>query len=222
MRLTNRKAAQFIIKKLDDVIPTVQEVLDKATTEARSFFERRGLEIDLSLFPNLVRFEAKCLFETPKYKSIGYQFAVLSNNGLFLIYQCEGCTYKIRVRKADEDGELPTHNLSRTLKEFCKQPNPFPQFLPGMEPENMEQFVSPNLLKLFVVWDVNKNFVLTTVYLACPNGEFGDVHFADEIPHAATTLITDGYFDDEPDELEDIDILPLEMTGTDEETDDDE
>jgi hypothetical protein len=218
MKQTNTEAAQVVLKRLAHITPTIHEVLDKATTAARLFFEKRGAEVDSCLFPDLVRYEAKCLFDSPKYKHIGYQFAVLSRNGLFLIYQHELCAYRIRFRKADEDGELPVGNLSRTLKEFCKQKDPFP--LLGLSIKEMEQFESPELIKLFVVWDVDHNYVLTEVSLGCPNGEFGDMHFADEIPHAATMIIADEAFDDEAEELDDIDVEPLEKTGTDENEDD--
>jgi hypothetical protein len=214
MKTTNSQAAQFILRKLGHIPSTIHEVLDKASTEARFYFESRKLDIDPYLFPSIVRFEAKCLLDNPLYKSIGYQFVVLSNNGLLLIYQHEGCTYRIRVRKADEDGEMPIQNQSKILKEFCKQPNPFPQFLPGMQPEEMGQFLSPSLLNLFVVWDVDHNYILTSVSLACPDGSSGNVHFADEIPHAATTIFTESSFDDEAEELEDIVILPFRRTGT--------
>ncbi len=217
MKQTNTEAAQIVLRRLGHITPTIQEVLDKAITAARSFFEKRDAEVDTFLFPDLVRYEAKCLFEDPKYKAIGYQFVVLSRNGLFLIYQYDGCTYRIRVRKADEDGEFPVNNLSRTLREFCKQPDPFP--LLGLSIEEMEQFVSPELIKLFVVWDVDSNYVLTEVSLGCPNGEFGDMHFADKIPHAATTIVADRSFDDEAEELEEIDVEPLEKTGTGEDDD---
>ncbi len=63
-----------------------------------------------------MRFEAKLLLDNPKYKAIGYEFVTLNRNGLLVIYQYLGCTYRIRIRKADEEGELPLNNLSRTLK----------------------------------------------------------------------------------------------------------
>jgi hypothetical protein len=219
MKQTNTEAAQVVLKRLAHITPTIHEVLDKATTSARLFFEKRDEEVDSCLFPDLVRYEAKCLFDSPKYKHIGYQFAALSRNGLFLIYQHEGCAYRIRFRKADEDGELPTNNLSRALKEFCKQKDPFP--LLGMSIEEMERFASPELIKLFVVWDVDSNYVLTDVSLGCPNGEFGDMHFADEIPHSVTTIIAEPEFDDEAEEF-DFNLNSLEQTGTDADSDNNE
>ena len=114
--------------------------------------------IDSFLFPNLVRYEAKLLFETPKYKAAGYHFSSLSNNGLLLVYEHEQTIYRIRVRKADEDGHLPTQNLSETIKEFCRQPD---LFLPGMEAKDWETFICPDLLSLFIVWDVDRTFGLS-------------------------------------------------------------
>jgi hypothetical protein len=206
-------AAQLTLARLGHVAPTIHEVLDKAITLARGFFENRDLEIDRSLFPDLVRFEAKLLLDNPKYKAIGYEFVTLSRNGLLVIYQYLGCTYRIRIRKADEEGELPLGNLSRTLKDYCKQRDPYPR-LSEMSLEEMERYESPELIKLFVVWDVDDNYGLTETFLCCPKGITGEMYFADEIPHAATTIIAESDFDDEAEELEDLDITPLDKTGT--------
>jgi len=194
--------------------------LDKAVTLARTFFENRDLEIDRSLFPDLVRFEAKLLLDNPTYKAIGYQFVTLSRNGLLVIYQYLGCTYRIRIRKADEEGELPLNNLSRTLRDYCKQRDPYPR-LTEMSLEEMERYESPELIKLFVVWDVDANYVLTETYLCCPKGITGEMYFADAMPHPATTIIATPDFDDEPEEI-DFDATPLEQTGTDADDDDHE
>jgi hypothetical protein len=180
----------------------------------------------LSLFsePHLISttFDTNSLLlDDPKYKAIGYQFVTLSRNGLLVIYQYQGCTYRIRIRKADEEGELPLNKQSRTLEEFCKQRDPFPRLI-GMALEEMERYESPDLVKLFVVWDVDMNYVLTETSLCCPNGVSGKMHFADEIPHAATTIVAEATFDDYPEELDDIDIEPLEKTGTDAGDNDDE
>lgn len=211
MNPTNTKTAQIILKKLGHVPATVHEVLDKAITAARAFFEMRKLDIDTCLFPNIVRYEAKLLFDSPKYRAAGYHFSVLSNNGLLLIYEYEHTIYRIRVRKADEDGELPTQNLSKTIKEFCRQPG-----LPfwGVEVANWEAFVCPELVKLFIVWDVDAAFGLTQCGLACPQDEFGNMYFAHEIPHSATAISVESAFDDEAEELEEINVLPLKKTGS--------
>ena len=41
----------------------IQDVLDKATTQARGFFEREKREIDTAIFPDLVRYYAKELLQ---------------------------------------------------------------------------------------------------------------------------------------------------------------
>ncbi len=61
MKKTNEPAAQITLSRLGHVTPTIQAVLDKAITASRGFFENRKLEIDRSLFPDLVRYEAKLL-----------------------------------------------------------------------------------------------------------------------------------------------------------------
>ena len=208
MKRTNTKLAQFIIDKLGQVPPTLNHILDEAVIISRKYFDERELKIDNYLFPSLVRYEAKLLLELPEYKNIGYEFVSLSNNGLFIIYKCDGCYYKIRIRKADEDGDLPVQNLSKTLKQFYQNPTPF---LPTIE-ENLNEYISPERLNLVVVWDVDRNYALQNVYLVCTKNEFGEVHFADKIEHAATAIVGNANFDDQADEIDDIDILPIKKT----------
>lgn len=211
MKRTNTPVAQNVLDRLKHIVPVVHEVLDKAITQARVFFENRSAEVDTFLFPSLVRYEAKCLFGDPSYRSIGYQFVVLSQNGLLLIYEYDGCIYNIRVRKADEDGDLPIQNLSHKLRQFYNQPQPY---LPGLSPKDINELVAPGRMNLVVVWDVDNHYILSDVFLACPKNDSGDLHFADRIEHAANAISASANFDDEPEEL-DIDIEPLEGTGTD-------
>ena len=206
MKRTNPQVAQIVAERLGQVIPTVSHVIDEAVIVARKFFEDKESKIDNYLFPSLVRYEAKQLLELPDFKSVGYQFVSLSNNGLFLIYKYDECYYRIRIRKADEDGELPVQNLSKTLKTFYQNQNPL---FPDIE-ANLDDFLVPEM-NLIIVWEVDKNFILQSVNLVCPKNEYGEVYFADKIEHAATSVVGNANFDDQPDELEDIDILPLRV-----------
>ena len=204
MKRTNPKVAQLVSEKLGQVLPTVHHVIDESVIVARKFFEDKESKIDNYLFPSLVRYEAKQLLELPEFKKIGYHFVSLSNNGLYLIYKYEDCYYKIRIRKADEFGELPVQNLSKTLKVFYQNQHPL---FPVVE-FKFGRFLLPEM-NLVIVWEVDKNFTLQSVHLVCPKNEFGEVHFADKIEHAVTSIICIADFDDQADELEDIDILPL-------------
>lgn len=212
MEVTNISAAQRILKKLRQVPPTLYDVLDKATTQAREFFETKNQPIHSALFPSLVRYFALRLLQSDRYKGIGFRLVELSNVGLFIIYQKDGCTYGLRMRKADEDGDLPIDNLSETLKAYYTQDDPFPR-LPGMSLQDMEQFLTPNQMKLVIVWDVNKNYVLSSVQLVCPNGIAGDVYFVGDIPPAVTTIAAAATVDEA---VEDLDITPRRKrkTGT--------
>src|SRR5205807_10606223 len=125
MELANVSAAQRILRKLEQVPSTLYDVLDKATTQAREFFEQKKQPIHAALFPSLVRYFALRQLQNPRYKSIGYRLVELSNVGLFVVYQKRGCTYGFRLRKADEDGDLPIDNLSETLKHFYSQDDSF-------------------------------------------------------------------------------------------------
>jgi|GEM_PF-2610188 len=208
---TNTRAAQVILEKLGHVPATVHEVMDKAVTLARAFFEERDLPVDPFLFPNIVRYEAKLLFDSPKYRAVGYMLSVLSNNGLLLIYNFESTIYRIRVRKADEDGAFPTQNLSEGVKEFCRQPN-LPLWADGIE--DWEEFACPEILKLFIIWDVDEAYGFTGCDLACTKNEFGELAFADSIPHSAMSIQVENDFNEWPTEIEDIDFRRLDKTGT--------
>ena len=112
MKSTNETQAQVVIEKLEKVLPLIRHILDEATITARKFFEDKELLPDSYLFPHLVRFEAGASLKLPQYREAGYEFVELSNNGLSILYRHENCYYRLRVRKANEDGELPTQNLS--------------------------------------------------------------------------------------------------------------
>jgi hypothetical protein len=219
MKSTNSEVAKRVLEKLGNVAPIVRTVLDNATTAARGFFEDRESQVNSYLFPCLVRYEAKCLFEQGRYRDIGYRFVNLSQNGLLLIYEHDRCFYQIRVRKADEDGEIPTRNLSDTLRDFYNQPQPY---LPSLSPDELRDTDSGTAnLRLVVVWDVDDAYRLTDVSLVCPRDDTGAVHFADAIAHPVTAITADAEFDNEPEELDEIERHPLEDTGTDPQADDD-
>lgn len=211
MQPTNVRLAQPVLADLRQVLAVVQEVLDTATVQVRTFFENRQAEVDTYLFAHQVRYEVKVLLEQQRYRRAGYRFVVLSQNGLFLIYQSNGLVYEIRIRKADEEGDLPTQNLSRALREFYNQPTPY---FPGFSPAEVAALVSPRRLKLIVVWDVDETYTLGDIFLVCPMSESGDIYFADRIPPAATAISASSDFDDEPEELYEIDVEPFERTGT--------
>jgi hypothetical protein len=216
MNPTRPTPEEIALKELEDVTPILDEVTEKAITLARDFFEARDEPINSYLFPCLVRYFAKTLLDLPEYRSVGYYVVDISNNGLFIVYLKKGKTRKIRILKSDE-GSLPVYNLSKKKKEFYSQPLPLFALLPNTV--TLEEFVSPDLVKYVALWDVDRNYVFTGMKLVCTKNENGDAHFVGTIPHAATTITTSGSFDEEPEELDDIDIEPLERTGTGDEND---
>src|SRR2546428_13384869 len=121
MEITNVSDAQKILNKLQQVPPTLYDVLDKATTQSREFFDTKKQAIHSALFPSLVRYFALRLLQDPKYKDIGYRLVELSNVGLFVVYQSRGCTYGLRLREAEENGDLPVSNLSGTRQNLYTQ-----------------------------------------------------------------------------------------------------
>lgn len=210
MKSTNPDQARVVLEKLEKVLPLVRHLLDGATINARKFFEDRNVRPDSYLFPHLVRFEAGTSLKLPQYREAGYEFVELSNNGLSILYKHENCYYRLRVRKANEDGELPTQNLSGKLKAHYKNEAPF---LPSID-GTFQEYINPDHLNLVIVWDVDELYILTEVSLVCPKNEFGEVHFAEAIEHSVTAVVGNTRFDDEVEEIDDIEIVPKRKTGT--------
>jgi hypothetical protein len=200
MKSTNPDQAQIVIDKLEPVLPLVHLAIDEATAKAREFFEIRELAPDSYLFPHLVRYEAGSLLKQPQFRDAGYEFIELSNNGLSIIYKCSGCYYRIRVRKANELGELPTQGLSSKLKAHYRNEQPF---LPSFD-QTLHEYVNPDYLNLVIVWDVDQYHILTDVFLVCPKNENGEVHFSEAIQHSAMAVVGNAEFDGEANEIEDV------------------
>lgn len=213
MELTNEDIANVVLADLDGVPPVLHEVTEAATAEARAFFETRNESINSYLFPCLVRYFAMIMLRLPRYSQAGYSLVGLSNNGLFIIYQKNGKAYRIRILKADEDGDLPLHNLSEVKRQFYANLNPY---LPGIEWGVDPEAPPPSGLNLIALWDVNDAYGFTRIQLVCPDGDSGQVYFVGNIPHAATNIRGDEAFDETPEELEDIDTnFPRTADGDD-------
>jgi hypothetical protein len=213
MKIHNAPAAEIFLDKLAKLHPVLHSVLDLATTAARGFFEERKKEVDSALFPDLVRYFSKELLQDPKYSSVGYILNVLSKNGLLLIYEQDECTYNLRMRKADEEGEMPVLSLSEKMKRFLKQRAPL---LPGFEDlfaEGEQKTPPTTSIKLVIVWEVDSNYILKDVWLACFKDDAGSTHFVGEIPHSATSITAPVAFDGPAEELEDLDFS-IKQTGS--------
>jgi hypothetical protein len=81
-----------------------------------------------------------------------------------------------------------------------------------MSLEEMDQFLTPDQMKLVILWDVDGAFVLNSVQLVCPNGIAGDVYFVGDIPPAVTTLSAKPTVDEVVEE--DLEITPRRKSKT--------
>jgi hypothetical protein len=161
--------------------PSVYEALESGTEVGRTFFELPGNTWDGWLFSHLVRYEA--LRRLKLLPQDDFFVDGLPNTGIALY--CKGTQY--RVFKATQDGRLPPPRESEGLKEFYNQLQ-MPLF-----PENSSA-LSPPSSRLVLLWDIDGNRNLSTLYLVCPRSaddsdwKPGLEHWRIPVPHPAEMI----------------------------------
>ena len=170
------------------MLPFIYAGVEAAIEQTRDFFPEEK-PVDAALAPNLVRYYVKEYIDSKSpansQPSISYEFnrESLPNNGLFVHFG----PYRIRILKADE-GDLPLPGPSRARRRFYQQTLPLWAEVSGED--------KPNPVNLVVLWDVNSEYVLNDLSIACPKdvGEsHGSVqcHWRAEISHPALTQAND-------------------------------
>jgi hypothetical protein len=214
MKITHDPDQDVVLKELSPVLPFIYRGVEEAIERTRDFFPE-GKPIDAALAPNLVRYHVK---EYIDHKSSAdsrlsvsstFEREPLPNNGLFLHFG----PYRIRILKADE-GELPLPGPSRARRRFYQQTLPLWAQVSGED--------RPNLVNLVILWDVNSEYVLNDLSIACPKdvGESrGSVqcHWRAEIPHPALTQASDADSptqDTDAEEADDLDLTTRETEDT--------
>lgn len=185
MKNTSVPDQDIVLEELSPVLAFIYGSVEDAIQQTRDFFPE-GKPVDSALAPNLVRYYVK---EYIDHKSSAdsqlsvSQFSrqALPNNGLFLHFS----SYRIRILKADE-GELPLPGLSRTRRRF------YQQTLPNWTKVSGE--AQPNPVNLVILWDVNSEYALDDLTIACPkdvgeNQRSVEVHWRADIPHPASVHV---------------------------------
>ena len=148
---------QVALEDLSQFIPILFDAVEAATAYARDFFEKRVERVDPFFTPGLVRYitkqRLKAAGQTAEEED-SFNVGVMANNGLLLTYG----PYRIRILKAD-GGDLPVAGPSKARQAFYHQ---FSLGLPGEE-----QWDKVNLV---VLWDVDREYQLKELLLACPKG----------------------------------------------------
>jgi hypothetical protein len=215
MKNTHDPDQAVVLEDLAPVLPFIYAGVEAAIEQTRDFFPEEK-PVDAALAPNLVRYYLKEYIDhkspAQSQLSVSSQFSrePLPNNGLFLHFG----SYRIRILKADE-GELPLPGPSRARRRF------YQQTLPLWAQVSVEED-RPNPVNLVVLWDVNSEYVLNDLSIACPKdvGEGrGSVqcHWRAEIPHPALTQVndTDSIAQDiDAEEIDDLDLTMREPEDT--------
>lgn len=192
---------QLALEKLRSLHPLVYQAIEQAVEEAREFFSREKTPYEPYLFANLVRYKTRRLLAELADGPIMFGLSNLANNGIEIEY--DGIV--IRVWKADE-GQLPAPGVSRAKQEFYYQP-----YLPDLD-------ISPEPVRLAVIWDTDSDHGLRELLLVCPKGANepwmpGESHWLIPIPHPATAMKPAGGLAEATPDVEDA-RAPNVKTGT--------
>ncbi len=201
-----------VLPRLSRLLPVIYQALESGTLDAREYFDGRREGVDPSLYPNLVRYRARC-YLTGQGHDVEFVPEELANNGLSLSY----APYQIRILKSDH-GAVPAPGSSKVKRDFYNQRVrqlvlPFPGGSLGVPIDEA--------LNLVILWDVTPTYNLAGLTLVCPKGSDinrtpPDVHWRVPIPHPAET--TEGVQGDQSsvefDEDLDITLNDSEESGT--------
>ncbi len=216
MKNTSIPEPDVVLEELSPVLPFIYRGMEGAIQQTRDFFPE-GKPVDAALAPNLVRYYMKVYVDekspAESQLSVRNQFSrqPLPNNGLFLHFG----SYQIRILKADE-GEVPLPGPSRARRRFYQQTLPDWAEIAGED--------RPNPVNLVIIWDVNSQYALNDLSIACPKDvEDGrgavELHWRADIPHPASTQVSDTDSraqDTDAEDIDDLDLTPKEppTTGT--------
>ncbi len=154
-------SGQEALADLSGAVTTIWSGLDSAILETKEFFENRGVPIDRSLAPNLIRYFVKGRLNAQgkiaeDEEMLDYEMQNLPNNGLCMEYG----RYQLRILKAD-NGELPIPGQSKKRQAFWNQE----QLNLYDDEQPIETVPSVNLI---VLWDADSSYNLDSVSLICP------------------------------------------------------
>lgn len=214
MKNTDVPDQDVVLEELSPVLPFIYRGVEEAVQQTRDFFPE-GKPIDSALAPNLVRYHVKEYIDSQgsadSELSVSSKFnrQPLPNNGLFLHFG----SYRIRILKADE-GELPLPGPSKARRRFYEQTLPL-----WVEVSEEDR---PNPVNLVILWDVNSEYALDDLSIACPR-DVGEsrgsvqVHWRADIPHPALTHKNgtgSPAQDADAEDLDDLDLTTKEQPST--------
>ncbi len=181
MKIPNIPDPPRAVEDLALLTPVLFQALESGTQHAREYFEQQNLRVNADLYPSLVRFHARRLFDEYK-EMVSYISEELSNNGLMLFFG----RYRIRILKSNR-GDVPTPGQSRAKQQFYRQSVEQP-FLPFDAEATVEHNLQP--VNLLVIWEVTSSYNLLSLDLVCPHNDelspdAAQIYWQCPLPHPA-------------------------------------
>ena len=158
MESTQILSASEALAELAPLIPVIYQALEIGAQKACEYFEQEEKDLDTSLAPSIVRFQAKHYLDEHGHEAIqeeDYDREGVRNNGLAVFYR----GIHLRIWKASHD-KLPA-GLSKSRQEF------FAQQLTLFPSENAS-VLQPTKLNLIILWNTTSAYTLTELRLICP------------------------------------------------------
>jgi hypothetical protein len=146
--------------------PEIYRAFEHGVFKARNHFETENIEPDSSAFSTLVRLHARNYLKKKGFDALEVEHVNLCGLSLKLP------KYYIKMWKAVDDG-LPAPGHSEPKQEFYQQP---------LFPNDGE---NPLPLHLIVIWNVDSQKLLSSLWLICPkNGDekSAEAHWCVRIP----------------------------------------
>jgi len=168
------------LQHLAPLMPLLFEGFEIATERACQFFEAESKPVNGALFAPLVRYHVREFLQDKGQVVDDFDREEMFNNGLCVTFG----TRRIRMWKADDD-TLPPPGSSLVKQSFLSQQLSW-SLLDGQSPRLIT-------LNLVILWNVDGQYRLSTLYLVCPKwapheGLAAEAYWARAIPHPATSI----------------------------------
>ena len=189
--MTNPFNPEQVLESLSDILPRLYQAIEESLTTARAHFESRDRDFDPWLVAHILRDEAKTAIDKMRRTDIDLMWSDFNRediafSGLSIIYG----KYKIKIYKG-KNGVLPASGRTKANRNFFYQPSLADCF---------------DYLNLVIIWNVDINYDLVDMRLACPRypekyPENSLEHWSIPIPPPSGTITVKKPFDDPVEDL---------------------
>jgi hypothetical protein len=203
MEMTNPNDPEQVLASLSDILPRVYQAIEESLVTARAHFESRDRGFYPWLTAHILRDETKTAIDKIRLTDVDLMLSDFDRediafSGLSIIYG----KYRIKIYKG-KNGVLPASGRTKANRDFFYQPSLGDYF---------------EYLNLVIIWNVDINYNLVDMRLACPRypekyPENSQEHWSIPIPPPSGTIIVKP-FDDPVEDLP-FERKRLALTGSD-------